>query len=358
MLWRRLLAFLHIDESVPGEPRVVGFGGSYAAAVLANLRASATPILLDVLDARLGRGRLPDEVLVFGHRLVGLEQHFPNFTVWMKRLVPAATRVMKSKAPTRQWSAGELLSELRETSTLPEWLTEWHLASLLRRSGRVRSLGRLRFALPSASDDQGRVFALHELVRILRKRGAPVLRDQLTAELRKKTSFNELTIRVYLARAPFLLCAPDLIGLLDRDLPGGAAALTEAVEHTVALLRRRRRGLAAVQLHAEVTRISPAHASWSREMCRSALASDARFRFSQAGAIGLSTWATVRVPSRSEIIRQCLDASGGRARIATVQQQIEATYGEAPDRASIGSTAYHLGARMRGEWLERPSPNG
>lgn len=70
----------------------------------------------------------------------------------------------------------------------------------------MRSLGWLRFALPSASNDQGRVFALHELVLILRKRGAPVLRDQLTAELRKKTSFNEFTIRVYLARCSS--CAP------------------------------------------------------------------------------------------------------------------------------------------------------
>lgn len=134
--------------------------------------------------------------------------------------------------------------------------------------------------------------------------------------------------------------------------------MTEAVEHTVVLLRRRRRGLAAVQLYSEVTRISPAHASWSREMCRSALTSDARFHFSQAGAMELSTWATVRVPSRSEIIQRCLDASGGRALVATVQQQIEAIYGEAPDRASVGSTAYYLGARLRGEWLERPSSKG
>lgn len=357
-LWLRLLALLHIDESVSGEPRVVGFGSSYAAEILANLRASPTPILVDVLEARLGRGPLPDEVLVFGHRLVGLEHHFPDFTAWMKRLVPAAARVMKAKAPKRQWSTGELLAELRETSNLPEWLTEWHLGSLLRRSGHVRSLGRLRFALKSASDDQGPVFALHELVRILRERGTPVLRDQLTSELRKKTSFKERTVKMYLAHAPFLQCDPDLIGLLDRDLPGGAAALTEAADHTAALLRRRRRGLSAFQLHAEVTRISPTHARWSKEMCRSAVANDTRFRLSQAGTIGLSTWATVRVPTRGEIIRQCLDASGGRVRLATVQQQIEAIHGEASDRGSISSAAYNFGARMRGEWIERPSQKG
>lgn len=93
-------------------------------------------------------------------------------------------------------------------------------------------------------------------------------------------------------------------------------------------------------------------------MCRSAVANDARFRLSKAGTIGLSTWATVRVPTRGEIIRQCLDASGGRVRLATVQQQIEAIHGEASGRGSIGSTAYNFGARMRGEWIERPLREG
>jgi hypothetical protein len=358
-LWLRLRALLHIDESMSGEPRVVGFGGSYGVEILANLRASPTPILVDVLEARLGRGPLPDEVLVFGHRLVGLEHHFPDFAAWMKRLVPAAARAMKAKAPKRQWSAGELMTELRRTSELPEWLTEWHLGSLLRRSGQVRSLGRLRFALKSASEHQEPVFALHELVRILRERGTPILRDQLTSELRKKTSFNEQTVRIYLAHAPFVQCDPELIGLLDRDLPGGAAALTEAADHIAALLRRRRRGLSAIQLHAEVTRISSTHALWSKQMCRSAVTNDGRFRLSKAGTIGLSTWATVRVPTRGEIIRRCLDASGGRVRLATVQQQIEAIHGGAwAGRGSIGSAAYNVGARMRGEWIELPAQTG
>jgi hypothetical protein len=266
--------------------------------------------------------------------------------------------VMNREAPERQWLVSELLEELGETQELPDWLSEWHLAVLLRRSPRVRYLGRLRVSLPEAKDGQVRLRFHEELLRILRAHGAPMPREQLIDELRKKTSVNELTMNQCLSRPQFLRCGGGLIGLLERDLPGGTEALAEAVEHTLALLEHRQRGLGAAQLWAEIARLSPEHAKWSSEMGLSIFRGDSRFRLSQAGAVGLSSWESVRVPTRAELLRQCLEEAGGRVSVEAVQRRIEAYYGEATERVGIGLMANRFGAGLRGDWIEREAGEG
>ena len=349
----RLKGMLHVEEDAEGGPRVVGFGSSHSEAMLAILRTSPAPVRMEELFARVGRGAPPEEMLFFGSGLVGMEHHFPDFREWMGRLVPAAIQVMEREAPERQWLAHELLDELREDLDLPSWLTHWHLGSLLRRSGKVRYLGRLRVSLLASPEDQGRVKFHEELTRILRAHGEPMLRDELVRELGKKTSVKELTMNMCLSRSQFLRCGDDRIGLLDRDLPGGTEALAEAVEHTAALLEHRQRGFGAAQLWAEVTRLSQTHAQWPAEMCLSVLRGDSRFRLSQSGAVGLSSWETVRVPTRLELLGQCIEEAGGRVSVDAVQRRIEAYYGEASSRVGVGLMANRLGAALRGEWIER-----
>jgi hypothetical protein len=357
-LAERLRALLHLDAASAPEARVTAFGTTHAASLLAILRASPTPVRLDEIWARLGRGDVPDEVLLFGSHQIGLERHFPDFASWMERLVPAAIQVMEREGPERQWLAGELLDELREPHDVPEWLTEWHLGGLLRKSGQVRYLGRLRVALLDAADDRGRLQFHDELLRILREHGEPMAREDLIAELRKRTSIRELTVRQCLTRHRFLRCGGDRIGLIERDLPGGADALAAAASHAAALLEQRGRGVGAAELQAEVVRLSPDHARWTTDMCLSVLRSDARFRLSNAGAVGLASWESVRVPTRMELVRQCIEEAGGRVRVEVVRRRIRAFYGEAPDRMRIGMMANRFGAGLRGDWIERGAAGG
>lgn len=365
--FERLRELLHIEgpEAAPGggkEARVVGFGTTTAATLLAMLRASPTPMRVEEVTERLGRCHMPDEVLFLDRGVVGLEQHFPDFRGWMERLAPPALAVLQCEPPERQWLANEILEELRDSVDLPEWLDHWHLAALLRRSGRLRYLGRNRFALLDAPDEQGRIQYRAELARILREHGEPMVREQVIAELGKRTTAIPSSIISQLARPPFLICDADRVGLLDRDLPGGADALIQMLEHVAGLLERRDRGLGAAQIKIEVSRLSQAHAEWSVEMCMSVLRADPRFRLSQSGAVGLSQWESVRVPSRAEIVRQCLEESEGRVSVEAVQRRIEAYYGELPDRIQIGAMANRFGAVLRGNWLERnaegPEPTG
>ena len=331
---------------------MVGFGATQAAAILALLRASPVPMRVEDVAARFGKN-MPEEVLSFDRGLVGLEHHFPDFRAWMANVVAAVVEVLQREPPERQWLANEILEELRELQDLPEWLDHWHLASLLRMSGKLRYLGRNRFVLPEAPDQQGRIHYHGELTRILREHGGPMGREELLVELRKKTTASSGTVTTSLMRPPFVSCDADRIGLLDRDLPGSSVALVEALEHVAALLERRGRGLGASQIKAEVSRLSQHHAQWPVEMCMSVLRGDTRFRLSQSGAVGLSQWESVRVPTRSEIVRQCLDESDGRVTVEAVQRRIEAYYGAAPDRLTVGQLANRFGAVLQGEWVER-----
>lgn len=300
VLSERLRELLHIEDGEGPEPRVVSFGSTNAAAAIAILRASPAPMRIEELYARAGRFRAAEELLFFDRGLVGLEQHFPDFRAWVERVTPPIWEVMQREAPERQWLSTELLEEAREAAPLPDWLGHWHLASLLRRSERFRYLGRNRFALYNAPDERGRIRYSDELSRILREHGGPMRRDDLMSELRKKTSAPEMTIATYLARPPFLRVDSERIGLLERDLPGGAPALAHALEHVAGVLEDRQRGLGSGQLQAQVSRLSPEHAQWTEEMCLSVLRGDPRFKQNGVGAVGLSAWGNVRVPARRQ----------------------------------------------------------
>ncbi len=358
VLFDRLRELLHVEDAgSPTEagspaPRVVGFGGTNAAAVLAILRASPAPMRIEDLYARVGRFHNPEEMLFFDRGLVGMEQHFPDFRQWIERVTPPALDAMQREAPERQWLSSELIEDVRESIELPDWLDHWHLAALLRKSGRLRYLGRNRFSLLEAPDE-GRIYYHEELARLLREHGGPMLRSDLIAELGKRTTLSDFAVTMSLTRPMFLRCDAEHIGLLDRDLPGGAPALAEALDHIASVLEHRQRGLGAAQVKTHVSRLSAEHARWTEEMSMSALRTDPRFRLSQAGAAGLAQWESVRVPPRLEIVRQCLEESGWHVTVEAVQRRIEAYYGSAPDRVAVGAHANRFGAVLRGEWLER-----
>ena len=279
-------------------------------------------------------------------------------TAALVHLLPSTPEAMQRETADRQWIATELLEEIREAVLLPEWLGHWHLAALLRKSGRLRYLGRNRFALLDAPDERGRIHYRDELLRILREHGGPMLRDDLVDELRKKTSISDMAVNMSFTRAPFLRYDADRMGLLDRDLPGGSAALADALEHVATVLEHRQRGLGAAQLKTQIARLSSDHAQWSEEMCLSVVRGDPRFRLSQSGALGLSQWESVRVPTRLEIVQQCLEESAFRVTVEAVQRRIEAYYGASIDRLRVGALANRFGVVLRGEWLERPAGGG
>lgn len=333
--------------------RVMAFGDTRHAEVLAILRAATEPVPLQDLQRQLGRrlGSLPDEVLHFGQGLLGLRRHFPDFEAWQAVLVPAAVRVIETYGPDRQWHCHELLDELREDHDIPAWLSGFGLAALIKASPQsLRYLGRLRVVLPGNTEGEGRVFVHDALEQLLQEAGEPLPRAVLLERLDQRVgTANDPAVVLF--RPQFVRVDVDRIGLLARDVPGGAAAIAEASAHMEAVLARRGRGLSEAHAHQEVAGLSSDHAAWSPQLVMSILRSDGRFRLSQNGAVGLATWDSTRVPTRLQLVRDAVTQSDGRVTVEAVLARIEAHYGERPTRASLISIAINAGANVDGEWI-------
>ena len=356
-LWREIEDTLQIEERVGQGPLVLNAAGTKLRRVLAILRDSSTPMRVADITDQLGRiGSMPDEVLFFGGGRIGLTQHFPDFDSWVNKLVPLALSIVREQGPERQWLDSELLSEIADDIALPTWLDHWHLTGALRQAKELQYLGRGRFALPGVVEDGARIELKDRMVELIRANGEPMDENLLFSRLKEKMDFRDNTVKLAAARPPFVKIDSNRLGLMDRDLPGGMDAIEEVGEHLEALLTRRGRGLTLDELCAETLRLSELHAKWSREMTLSVLRADARFRLSRWGAVGLSEWESVRFPSRSDILRRCLDAGGGRVTVEAAMDQIEAVYGQRPDRATLWGPVQQLGAKIVGDWVEAGHP--
>jgi hypothetical protein len=288
LLFARIRASLVVEKRKGGAVAAAS-GRNGRAMLLALLRTSPTPLRLSSVPPRLRNSGLPPEVIRFGPDLVGVASHFPDMAAWSERLVPAAVRALEDSGPDRHCHAGELREALRERIALPDWLTEWHLAALLRFSGRARSLGRMRFAPLSSPPGTKRVFLFDRITRILREHGEPMPRSSLLEALAQETSVMAATLRGLVAAPPFLNCGDSRVGLLERDLPGGEPARARALDHTARVLARRRGSpLNQAELVSSIKRLSPTHARWRHEMCLSVIRTDARFRIGYRGEVSLA----------------------------------------------------------------------
>lgn len=339
---------IHRDE----HGRMVAFGTTRGAEVIAFLRRCAAPVTIHEVYAGLGqRVRFPPEVFYFERGRVGLEQHFPDYTKWARRLIPICVRILENDP--RQWRVPDLLEAAREEALLPEWFGHWNLAEILRRSPEVRYLGRLRVTVAGDHDEERLHFA--ELAqRILLEAGAPLTVDELHRRILRETTISPFSFRLMVIHAPFVQVDDERIGLLARDVPGGSDALSHFGDSLAAELERAQKGLSTAGLAAFTTRLSDAHARWTIPMARAVARSDARFQLSRGGAVGLADWDDVRVPTRAEVVRTCVEEHGGRAPVSAVLARLEARHGARVDRRQLGALAFSAGVRLRGGELVLP----
>lgn len=175
--------------------------------------------------------------------------------------------------------------------------------------------------------------------------------DLLRNRLREKLDFRDASVGLVSLRPPFVKMDANRIGLMDRDLPGGSLAIEEAGEQLESLLTRKGKGLMVTELCLEIERLSALHALWTKEMLLSVLRAEARFHLSRWGAVGLSEWESVRFPSRKEVLQRCLEAGAGRVSVGAAMDQIEALYGQRPDRATLWGPVQQLGAKLVEDWI-------
>jgi mRNA-degrading endonuclease RelE of RelBE toxin-antitoxin system len=339
-------------EGPPGEETVVARGRSKSEAVLVLLRQAAAPMAKEDIVAQLGRFNVPDEAILFDRGRLGLLKHFPDFERWRERLVPRSEQLVEQVAPTRQWSCAELLEAAREEIDVPDWLTAWGLAALIKAGSKLRYLGRLRVALPSAANES-RVLVHEHVERLLREAGEPMTREEIATRVHERLGVSELALQQVLSRPQFVKVDAQRVGLTDRDIPGGRVAVDEALDHLEALFLRRGRGLSHFQAKESIASLSHAHAEWSEDLVASLLRSDGRFRSSQSGATGLATWDSTRVPTRLALVKAALETAGTEVSVDAVSARIEAHYGRPPSRNYLSILVAELGASLEGDWIRR-----
>lgn len=336
---------IHRDE----HGRMVAFGTSRDAEVLAFLRQCSAPVRIHDVFAALGqRVRFPEEVFYFERGVVGLESHFCELAKWKRRLVPICVRIM-ARDP-RQWRVPDLLEAVREDALLPEWFGHWNLVEILRRSPEdVHYLGRQRVALPGVNDTERVQFA--KLARrILEEHGAPLPQDELERRMKRATTMSPMAFRLMLIQPPFVQVDEERVGLFGRDVPGGMKAIARFGDALAAELERAQRGLGSVALAAFVARLGGWYARWTGPMARGVARADSRFQLSRrSGGVGLAEWDDVRVPTRAEVARACVEEHGGRAPVSAVLARLSAHDGASLDRRQLGALAYSAGIRMRGD---------
>jgi hypothetical protein len=323
---------LCFDEADP--ERVLGFGNTKPDQVLAMLASQPHPIPVGQVFEALGRCRLPDEVLYFRRGVIGLERHFPEFQRWSEQLVPACLALMAELPAGRQWMVIDLHEALQESGAVPDWLGHWHLASLLRRSGRLDYLGRLRVALPSSGQRQQRIHLEDAVLTVLREAKSPLPFEAIARHVREQTDIRDATLSLMLISSPFVQLGEDAYGLIERDVPGGPDAIARGVEAVLERLERDQRGLTTYQAF-RLAQAQVAPLVWSQHIVTSLLRSEPQLRLSRSGQVGLASWDDVRAPTRGEFIRQQVEKAGGRLERAALDGALLETYGRVPADAEL-----------------------
>lgn len=345
-----LEARIHRDE----EGRMIAFGCSNDAEVLAFLRRCPTPVRIhDVFTALGKRVRFPDEVFYFERGVVGLETHFPDYPKWKVELIPVCVQIMERDP--RQWRVPDLFDAVREEVPLPEWFGHWNLAEILRRSPEdVCYLGRLRVTLHGLKDKE-RVHFSALAQQILEEHGGPLSQDELMERMKRETTIAPMSLRLMVIQAPFVEVDEARIGLLRRDVPGGREAIARFGDALFAELERSGRGLSVGGLTDFISNLGGCYSLWTVPMARGVARMDPRFQLARrGGGVGLTEWEDVRVPSRVDLVRKCVEEYGGRAPIAEVLARLQAHDGAKLERRQLGALAHHAGMSMRGEELVMP----
>lgn len=336
-----------LDEGwIVEDGRVTGFGTTKRSAVVAFVRAAGRPLRREEIDARFGRVKFPDELVLVDQALFALPEQVPDWQRWHERVPNLVASVIERNGPDRQWRTSELLPLLAEEAELPVWMNEWTLGSLLRDANAVRYLGRNVVALPDIGEDRLHIVKL--VIALLEKAGAPMPEIELLEELDRSRGIGVNTWGMLRMRRPFVLFEDRRIGIAPRDLPASEDALQAFCEHVHRELDARQAGLSSKALRVLLAE----HGAWDARVARTVLRHDGRFRCAPGGAVGLAEWESVRAPTQLEILEELMIEHDGVVPVETAIEMLPTSSGEPLTRGRIGLLANSIRARLVGGFIE------
>jgi plasmid stabilization system protein ParE len=337
------------------EGRVLGVRIHRDDEVLAFLNAQEGPVPVSLIEEKFGRGRIPDAALYFKRGWIGAQRHFPDFDEWQNKLVPECLSLMQTRPEGRQWLIPDLHEELLTKGLVPEWLGHWHLASLLRKSDQVEYLGRLRVALRGSAAE--RLQFEDVFLDLLTEAGRPLPKDELLAKARERTDVREATALVMLKEAPFVRLDDSLIGLVERDVPGGAEAVAQAIAVVTDHLTNTQVGLTPFQAQQLIAHLSDVHRTWSLPLVKSLLRSEPTLRIDRSKNVGLAEWDDARFPARAEFLRREVLQNNGQMSVEELSERMQTVFGTRPERAQLAVLANQVRLTLDGPHIRLPHPD-
>ncbi len=227
----RLFEQWNVVSTTP-EPMIIARGSTRRARILEHLLRSPAGVPIKEIEELFGRGALPDEAVYIRRGLATLPDHLPGFEEWAKRLAVPLAAYVTAEGADREWMARTLLEYAKSIAKLPEWITPMLLAHMLERSGQFDSLGRQRLTLAGAKVAE-RTHLLPKLTELVEAAGAPVEDTSLHEQLKQHVEVLEQTYVLLRTTPPLFRLDDGRIGLMPRDLPGGADAADVVVRSLV-----------------------------------------------------------------------------------------------------------------------------
>ena len=237
-LFRRLRPDLHYGRRPSDDQPVLVAVGGTRALVRAALYESPRPVHLDALLVACQR-RDPSvsynavhnacmaDALRFGRGTYGTEDHVPLDAADAARLADAATEVVETGPPGRQWHAAGLLDDLLDTTdAVPDVLDKYLLDIILQTRSPLTALGRMTWSDGRGTED--RIEIMEAARDILRAAGSPLPKDELLREIaaRRGTGDRE----VLSPTDEVVRTSPGQWGLVGRDARPSPAVRDRALD--------------------------------------------------------------------------------------------------------------------------------
>lgn len=348
VFWERVSGEVAVEQT-GGDFVALSFGTSRRAALLALLRERRSAVSVREVQSVFGRGPMPDEVVYVRRGHVIDPQFLPGFDTWKSRIIPRCVKHMREEGPERQWTTFELHDALAEEVKLPEWSTPWTLSGMCKRAKELRYLGRGRVVLADVDGFTRRRFIRDAIFKVLDAEGHWLDQDELTQRVLAKVGGSPETLALALYEsAMFVQWHGRRWGLLDRDLPGGGAALRVAGDSLEAELERRATGMTAHEVAMWRVHLGHPFSDWAVEAFQCAARRHPGLRVNRSGSIGLAVWPDALIPSRKNVICEYLESSGSRVERDMVREKVEARFGGSMAPSQIALVAASIGYRSDG----------
>jgi len=313
-----------------------------------TLRVSPGPMPLDALVAPDGRVHLPRSAVLLAGGLVTLAERLDGFDALASTVATRCRDWIQAKGPQRAWACAELMAALQGVA-LPDWFTPSVIATVAGMSATLRRTESMQVALLRPVHDG----AAAVLRRVLDDAGGPLHTSALIPRAQDASRVTRRALSFALLEHGFVEVAPGRWGLVERDLPGGALAASQAVEEVGRTLEARGCGSSITALLARVRRLSPTHARWCDRTLLSVLRPDATFRLWYR-TVALRAWDDLRCPTQQDALRACVAREGGRVDKAAIDAYLTEVFGAPLSRRVLTHQMSIFRARLRAEGPPTP----